>query len=325
MPNYKPPFTLNDKILSLVSAISESIGRLSVLFKQEQDLKLRRINRMRTIQGSLAIEGNTLSEDQITAILNGKPVLAPPKEIQEARNAIDVYEQIGQWKISSKKDFLTAHEMLMKGLVDDVGSYRVGGVGVMSGDKVVHMAPQAERVSQLMHQLFDWLSKTEAHPLITSSVFHYELEFIHPFTDGNGRMGRLWQTLILSKWQSVFSYIPVESLVYSNQDAYYLAIRQSTQASESTPFIEFMLDMINQAIIELGSKTTQITTHKTTQNQNAILGYLSKNPKASRKEMAKNLSGISENGIKYNLKILKQAGLLERIGAPRSGYWKVFK
>jgi len=323
MPNYKPPFTLNDKILSLVSAISESIGRLSVQFKQEQDLKLRRINRMRTIQGSLAIEGNTLSEEQIIAILNGKTVLAPPKEIREARNAIDVYEQLEKWKISSEKDLLTAHKMLMKGLVEDAGFFRAGGVGVMSGDKVVHMAPQAERVSQLMRQLFDWLNETEVHPLISSCVFHYEFEFIHPFADGNGRMGRLWQTLILSKWQSVFSYIPVESLVYQNQDAYYLAIRQSTQTSESTPFIEFMLEMIKQAIIDRENETTQMTTHKTTQNQKAILEYLSKNSKASRKEMAQDILGISENGIKYNLKILQQTGLLERIGSARGGYWKV--
>jgi len=224
-----------------------------------------------------------------------------------------------------RERFLTAHEMLMKGLVDDAGFFRTGGVGVMSGDKVVHMAPQADRVSQLIHQLFDWLNETEVHPLVSSCVFHYEFEFIHPFADGNGRMGRLWQTLILSKWQPVFSYIPVESLVYQNQDAYYLAIRQSTQTSESTPFIEFMLEMIKQAIIDRENETTQITTHKTTQNQKAILKYLSKNSKASRREMAQDLSGISENGIKYNLKVLQQTGLLERIGSARGGYWKVIE
>ena len=324
---YKPPFSLNDKILSLVATISESVGRLSVQFEQEQNLKLRRVNRMRTIQGSLAIEGNTLSEEQITAILDGKHVMAPIKEIKEAHNAILAYDQLQSWKVYSEQDLLAAHKTLMLGLVADASAYRSGGVGVMSGDKVVHMAPQAERVPRLMVDLLDWLQTTPVHPLIASCIFHYELEFIHPFADGNGRMGRLWQTLILSQWQSVFSYIPVESLVHHNQGAYYLAIRQSTQLSGSTPFIEFMLEMMRQAIIDLGDKTTQETTQETikklSDNQQAILSYLASTPTASRRELAANIVGITEAGVKYNLKKLQELDLIKRAGSTKSGHWQV--
>jgi Fic family protein len=209
-----------------------------------------------------------------------------------------------------------------------------GGVGVMSGKKVVHMAPQAERVPKLMQELLTWLTKTDVHPLVASSVFHYEFEFIHPFADGNGRMGRLWQTLILAIWQPVFAFIPVESLVHQHQHQhqakYYQSIRQSTAQGESTPFIEYMLGMILRAVNELADIscsqiTTHKTTHKTTQNQQAILGYLDKHPKASRKEIAEAITTITENGVKYNLKVLQDNGLLKRVGSARAGHWKVLK
>jgi len=283
---------------------------------------------MRTIQGSLAIEGNTLSEEQITAILDGKRIIALPREIQEATNAISAYEQLDQWKPSKEKNLLVAHKTLMLGLERDAGNYRSGGVGVMSGKKVVHMAPQADRVPKLMKELLAWLANADVHPLISSSVFHYEFEFIHPFADGNGRMGRLWQTLILAKWQPVFAYIPVESLVHRHQEDYYQSIRQSTAKGESTPFIEFMLAMIQQAVSELPKNserqtTTQKTTQKTTQNQQAILNFLLEHPQASRKAVAGAISTITENGVKYNLKVLQESGLLKRIGSARAGYWKV--
>lgn len=197
--NYQPPYTITPAIISLISNISEQLGRLSML-EDEKNLRLRRINRIRTIQGSLAIEGNTLSEAQITAILEGKRVIAPPKDIQEARNAIKAYEQFEGWQPSNEKQLLQAHQLLLMGLIDDAGRYRSGNVGVMNGDVVVHMAPPAGRVKKLMGDLLSWLAASDQHPLITSSVFHYEFEFIHPFADGNGRMGRLWQTLILSRW-----------------------------------------------------------------------------------------------------------------------------
>ncbi len=216
---YQPPYTITPKILHLIAEISENLGRLSVVQEQSSNLRLHRINRIRTIQGSLAIEGNTLTEQQITAILEGKPVIAPPREIQEARNALLAYEQLDQWQASNEQHLLDAHQLLMKGLIDQVGVYRHKGVGVMKEGQVIHMAPPANRVKLLMADLLGWLKTTADHALIKSCVLHYEFEFIHPFIDGNGRMGRLWQTLILSQWNPLFVHIPVESMVYAQQQA----------------------------------------------------------------------------------------------------------
>lgn len=241
---YHPPYTISPEILNRVAAISEAVGRLTVLTDKARTLRLRRINRIRTIHGSLAIEGNTLSETQITAILEGKRVIAPPREVQEVKNALAAYDLFGTWKPEAEKDLLEAHRMLMSGLIDEAGLYRHGGVGVMAGQQVIHMAPPADRVPQLMGDLFGWLAAADVHPLIASSVFHYELEFIHPFADGNGRMGRLWQSLILAHWNPLFADIPVESLIFEHQAEYYQSIKESTQKTDSAPFITFMLRMI---------------------------------------------------------------------------------
>lgn len=246
--SYQPPYSLTPPILNLVAEISEAIGRLSAQTESTKELRLRRINRIRTIQGSLAIEGNTLSEAQITAILDGKRVIAPPREIQEARNAIAAYDRFEQWRPHSEDDLLEAHRILMAGLLDEAGAYRRGGVGVMAGGEVIHMAPPADRVPTLMNNLLHWLHTTDHHPLIASSVFHYEFEFIHPFADGNGRMGRLWQTLILFRWNPLFAHIPVESLVHEHQAEYYQALQHSTNQTDSAPFIEFMLRMVLNAV-----------------------------------------------------------------------------
>ena len=241
---YQPPYTITPEILNRVAAISEAIGRLTVLTDQARGMRLRRINRVRTIHGSLAIEGNTLSEAQITAILEGKRVIAPPREVQEVKNALAAYDRFDSWKPETEQDLLEAHRILMSGLIDQAGIYRHGGVGVMAGQQVIHMAPPADRVPHLMSDLFGWLAATDAHPLIASSVFHYEFEFIHPFADGNGRLGRLWQSLILARWNPLFADIPVESLIFEHQAEYYQAIQESTQKTDSAPFIAFMLRMI---------------------------------------------------------------------------------
>jgi Fic family protein len=241
---YQPPYAITPEILNRVAAISFGLGRLTVLTDQARALRLRRINRIRTIHGSLAIEGNTLSEAQITAILEGKRVIAPPREVQEVKNALAAYDRFDTWKPEAEKDLLEAHRILMSGLIDEAGLYRHGGVGVMAGQQVIHMAPPADRVPQLMADLFRWLAATDAHPLIASSVFHYAFEFIHPFADGNGRMGRLWQSLILARWNPLFADIPVESLIFEHQAEYYQAIQESTQKTDSAPFIAFMLRMI---------------------------------------------------------------------------------
>lgn len=241
---YQPPYTITPEILNRVAAISFGLGRLTVLTDQARALRLRRINRIRTIHGSLAIEGNTLSEAQITAILEGKRVIASPREVREVKNALAAYDQFDTWQPGVEKDLLEAHRILMSGLIDEAGLYRYGGVGVMAGSQVIHMAPPADRVPQLMTDLFGWLTATDAHPLIASSVFHYEFEFIHPFADGNGRMGRLWQSLILARWNPLFADIPVESLIFEHQAEYYQAIQESIQTTDSAPFIAFMLRMI---------------------------------------------------------------------------------
>ena len=251
MSSYKPPFTLNAEILGYVARICELVGCLSASDEMQGMLRLRRVNRIRTIQGSLAIEGNTLTEGQITAILEGKRVLAPPREVQEVKNALFAYEFFQGWFPEKEADMLEAHRLLMNGLIDDAGVYRDGGVGVMSGERGVHMAPPANRVQMLMADLLGWLSTSTIHPLVKSSVFHYEFEFIHPFSDGNGRLGRLWQSLILAKWNPVFAHLPVESLVFERQEAYYRALQESTLESDSGPFIVFMLAALHDALVSV--------------------------------------------------------------------------
>jgi len=273
--SYQPPFTLSAKTLNLIASISEKLGRLSALDEQAQALRLRRVNQIRTIQGSLAIEGNTLSVEQITAVLDGKPVIAPPKEVQEVKNALAVYEKFDDWHPLNEQAMLKAHRVLMLGLVEQLGMYRSGGVGVMSGKEVVHMAPPANQVPRLIGNLFNWLQQTDHRPLIASAVFHYEFEFIHPFADGNGRMGRLWQSLILAKWNPLFANLPIESLVYAHQADYYQAIGESTEQTDCAPFIEFMLTVIDTTLTEQLNTTPQVTPQVTPQ---AVIDVLQKHP-----------------------------------------------
>ena len=244
---HTPPYTITPQIVSRIEQIGEAIGKAEAL-GISQDLRLRRINRIRTIRGSLAIEGNTLSEEQVATLFDGKPVVAPPKEILEARNAIKAYDRYEQWGPAEVTDLLEAHGVLMGGLIDTPGQYRRSGVVVAGPSGVQHVGPPPERVPGLMADLLVWLRDTVEHPLIASSVFHYEFEFIHPFEDGNGRMGRLWQTLILTRWKAMFALLPVESLIYARQQDYYLAIRQSSAQGESTPFIDFMLEIMLEAV-----------------------------------------------------------------------------
>lgn len=327
---YQPPFTITTEIVNLVAKISEASGRLTVEFEQEKLLRLRKVNRMRTIQGSLAIEGNTLSEAQITAILEGKRVIAPPKEVQEARNAIAAYDAIGNWHPTDTNDLLAAHRLLMNGLIDNAGRYRNQGVGVMSGDQVVHMAPQADRVPVLMGELLAWLRTTDIHPLMASCIFHYEFEFIHPFVDGNGRMGRLWQTLILSKWQPIFINIPVESLVHQHQEAYYLAIRNSTAQTDCSPFIRYMLQMILDAIEDSTSRQFENAGISAGVNaglklsplDHAILELIKADRYITNAMLAEQ-TGKAVSTIERRIKKLKENLFLKRVGAKKTGHWQV--
>lgn len=253
MPRYAPPLTLTSTMLDLVAQISEQVGRLTAIRETQMTPQLRRGNRIRTIQASLAIENNTLSVEQVTALLDGKRVLGLPREIQEVRNAFATYEAMTGWRPESQADLLKAHALLMQGLIDDAGHLRRGGVGIYRGERLLHMAPPANRVAKLVDQLLTWLAETDLHPLIASCVFHYEFEFIHPFADGNGRMGRLWQTLILSQWRPVLAYLPVETVIREQQDAYYAALSAADHAAEATPFVEFMLASIQQALAQTES------------------------------------------------------------------------
>ena len=241
---YKPPFTLSAKAVGMIADISAQMERFAIRMEQSDALTLRRANRIKTIHSSLAIEGNTLLESEVADIIDGKTVVAPIREIQEVKNAIRVYDAFEKLDPFSMDDLLKAHGLMMSALTDEAGSFRRGDVGVYSEKGLVHMAPPAHRVRPLMCDLFGWLKHADDHLLVRSCVFHYEFEFIHPFIDGNGRMGRLWQSLILSRWHPAFAHLPVENMVYSNQQAYYDAIAQSTKQGESGPFIEFMLEEI---------------------------------------------------------------------------------
>ena len=221
---YKPPFTISSKAINQIAEISAQIERYAIRMEQEDGLLLRKINRIKTIQGSLAIEGNTLSESMITEILEGKHVVAPLREIQEVKNAIKTYDAFTALNPYRINDLLKAHGLMMGALVDDAGRFRRGGVGVFAGAQAVHIAPPPERVPFLMDDLFAWIKESDDHLLIKSCVFHYEFEFIHPFSDGNGRMGRLWQSLILCQLHPIFEHLPVENIVFQNQHQYYEAI-----------------------------------------------------------------------------------------------------
>lgn len=264
MSNYHPPLTVTPRILALVAEISEQVGLLTAYRDAALTPQLRRGNRIRTIQASLAIENNTLSVEQVTALLDGKRVLGLPREIQEVRNAFATYDAMPGWRAESQGDLLTAHGMLMHGLIDDAGRYRRGGVGIYRGARLLHMAPPASRVATLVQDLLHWLANNDWHPLITSCVFHYEFEFIHPFADGNGRMGRLWQTLLLSQWRPVLAYLPVETVIREQQDAYYGALAAADQAAEATPFVEYMLEALLRALIE-AEESDQVTDQVTDQ------------------------------------------------------------
>jgi Fic family protein len=262
--DYSPPYTLTPTILQSVSEISEVIGRLSVLADTRLTPRLRRENRIRTIQASLAIENNTLTLEQVTAVIDGIRVLGHPREIQEVRNAFAGYEAMEGWEPTSEGDLLAAHGLLMAGLVDDAGKFRSGGVGVYQDRRLVHMAPPAERVPHLMGDLLGWLKQTDVHPAVASSLVHYELEFIHPFADGNGRMGRLWQTLVLYRWRPVLAYLPVETVIHERQEDYYRVLAEADNLAEATPFVEFILQALLDASREAVS-TDQVADQVTDQ------------------------------------------------------------
>ena len=278
MRNQKPPFEITNQMIDYVAEIAELVGKLSAVASLYANPMLRRSKRIRTIHGSLAIEQNTLSLEQVTAVLNGKHVLAPPKDIAEVKNAYEIYERLDELDPYSVDDLLTAHGIMTRGLVEESGVFRSRPVGVVNSEgHILHFGTLPQYVPGLVMELLDWTKTSEVHMLIRSCVFHYELELIHPFADGNGRVGRLWHTLLLSKWNSAFAWLPVESIIHDRQQEYYAAINVSNDEGESTIFIEFMLSAIKASLIEVIStsdETSDGKMDKATLRWNKIQEYL---------------------------------------------------
>lgn len=263
MRNQKPPFEITNQMIDYVAEIAELMGKLSAVASLSTNPMLRRSNRIRTIQGSLAIEQNTLSLEQVTAVLNGKHVLAPPKDIVEVKNAYEIYERLDELDPYSVKDLLTAHGIMTRDLVEESGMFRTRPAGVVDSEgHVLHFGTLPQYVPDLVMALLEWTKTSEVHMLIRSCVFHYELELIHPFTDGNGRVGRLWHTLLLSKWNSAFAWLPMESIIHDLQQEYYAAINASNDAGESTVFIEFMMSAIKASLIEAINTSNEMSDGK---------------------------------------------------------------
>lgn len=322
--SYQPPFTITSQILKRVSSISERLGEINSDLINNSPM-LRKENRIKTIIGTLAIEGNTLTEEQVTAVLEGKNVLGSVKELAEVKGAIKAYEMLPELNPLAIDDLLKAHRFMMQDILHEAGSFRTKSVGIHKGAAVVHIAPQANRVAGLVADLFEWMQHCDHHPLIISTVFHYEFEFIHPFSDGNGRMGRLWQTLILSQWKTLFLSLPLESVIKRYQQQYYTALALADNQANCTVFIEFMLKTIdrtlskNASVNALENAPVNIKSLKTT---DAILAILKRDRLIPRKKIATMLDKDIRT-IGRAIKKLQNSGKLKRIGSDKSGHWEV--
>ena len=323
MKNKQPPFQITNKIIDDVAKISEQIGRLSARDHLSANPNLRRTNRIRTIYGSLAIEQNTLSLEQVTAVLNGKHVLAPPKDIAEVKNAYEIYERLDELDPYSVDDLLTAHGIMTRGLVDESGMFRTRPVGVVNQDgQVVHLGTLPQYVPDSVTELLDWTKHSDLHMLIKSCVFHYEFELIHPFADGNGRVGRLWHTLLLSKWNPTFAWLPVESIIHDRQQEYYNAINASNNAGESTAFIEFMLSAIKASLIDTAKMSDDMSDEKTdkkTLRLRKIEQFLRTHEYIMNADV-RELCGVSAATANRILAGLTETGALKKHHI--NGYWK---
>ena len=275
MTNKQPPFEINERIMADVIEIAELVGRVSVTDKISMNPTLRRTNRIQTIYSSLAIEQNTLDLEQVTAVLSGKRVIAPPKDIAEVQNAYEIYDNMDKLNPYSIDDILKAHSVMERGLLNEAGEFRSRPVGVADSEgNILHFGTLPQYVPKLVQELLEWMEKSEIHLLIKSCVFHYEFELIHPFADGNGRMGRLWHTLLLSKWNPIFAWLPIESIIHDNQSEYYNAINISNNNGKSTVFIEFMLSVIKQALQESINDKPKNISSKSDLRWNKINDYL---------------------------------------------------
>lgn len=326
---YQPPFSISSAAVNLIAEISALVERYAIRLERSDGLRLRKASRIKTIYSSLALEGNRLSEHEVRDVLQGKTVVAPLREIQEVRNAIKTYELYSSLDAFSLSDLLKAHGVMMSALADDAGSFRRGGVGVFAGTSLVHMAPPADRVPGLMNDLFEWLRQAEDHLLIRSCVFHYEFEIIHPFSDGNGRMGRLWQSLLLGKLHPAFEHLPVENMVYANQQAYYEAISASSARVDCAPFVEFMLREILKTLQHHRNPHEDVGINgginvgiNLTPAQQRLVELIKRQPRLSVREMAERLE-LSQRQAERVVASLREKNVIWRVGSNKSGYWEV--
>ena len=308
-------------MVNLISAISEELTRIEYSKETIITPMLRKKNRIKTLAGTLEIEGNFMGEDKITAILEGKKVLGTYEEILEVEGAINAYKAFENYKYDSLDDLLKAHKILMNNILNTAGSFRSVNVGVGSSEGVSHVAPPYGVVPDLMRDLFDWLKNSDEHMLIKSCVFHYEFEFIHPFSDGNGRIGRLWQSVMLYAWREAFVVMPTESIVRDNQERYYNALEEAGSLGESTPFVEFMLEVILNTVREVGNKVGNKVGNNLSDNQQFIVENIRANSKISAMKLSETI-GISKRKIEENLAKLKAMNIIKRVGGTR-GHWEI--
>ena len=314
----KPPYEITTLILKYIASISEKIGEVNATYLVKTNPSLRKQNQIKTIQSSLSIEGNSLSEEQITAILENKRVIGPQKDIAEVLNALEVYKNLNSFKYHSEKDFLKAHKILMKGLVENAGKYRNKGVGIMKGLAVEHIAPPHSNLPYLMKDLFEYLKDKSEISLIKSCVFHYEMEFIHPFMDGNGRMGRLWQTLILMNEYPLFEFLPFETLISKNQSAYYKALSDSDKEGKSTKFVEYMLSIIDSSLSELLKNSTR----KLTSEDRIKIFVENHENDFSRKDYMNYFKDLSSATASRDLKKAVENGIIDKFGDKKTTVYK---
>ena len=322
--SYQPPFTITSEIIDLISAISEQVGFVQRDFVNASP-QLRKQNRIKKITGTLAIEGSTLTEEQVSAVLEGKRVLATMRELAEVEGAIAAYDKLTELNPLSLDDLLLAHHLMMIKVLTNAGQFRNKPVGIYKGKEVIHVAPSAHQVSGLMADLFRWVKKSEHHPLITSSVFHYEFEFIHPFIDGNGRIGRLWQTLILARWKPLFEDMPLESVIKEHQQDYYDALAAADDTANSTEFITFMLQAIYETIDKNAPANTLVNVPvniKGLKTPDAIIILIQSSNSITRQEMAKQI-GKNIRTIGRAIKKLQEEGKIQRMGSDKTGHWKL--
>lgn len=343
----RPTYTLTIKTADYLTKIAETVTRLEYGMNFKRNIKLHRRNRVRSIHSSLAIEGNALSLEEVADVIEGRLVAGRQSEVKEVKNAYEAYDKIMTFNPYSVKDFLRAHRLMTDGLIEESGTFRSGDVGVFDGDEVVHIGAHPQFVPRLIENLFVWAKGSELHPLLRSAIVHCEIETIHPFADGNGRMGRLWQTLILARWNEVFAWIPMESLIYERRPQYYDALQNAQRKNDSGEFVEFVLSAIldaveaqanptakpksdtagegNKAVGEFVEKPEEfVEKFVDNETQRAVIRLLAAQPTISARRIAETL-GLSPRGVQKSIDALKKRGLVERVGSAKGGHWLVRK